>query len=221
MMNRSALLEEITRLVVNELKNQDVVIANHLKKRNVPVSISARHLHLQADHLEQLFGKGYQLTKFKDISQPGQWACNETVTIAGPKGKIENVRVLAPLRKFSQVEVAKSDARKLGINPPVRSSGNIEGSAPLTLIGPKGTVNLKEGCIIADRHIHMPPKDANDFGVVNQQKVSVLVKGEKGGVIGQVVIRVNERYALDMHIDTDDANAFGLTGNEQLQIIPE
>ncbi len=221
MMNRSALLEEITRLVVNELKNQDVVIANHLRKRNVPVSISARHLHLQADHLEQLFGKGYQLTKFKDISQPGQWACNETVTIAGPKGKIENVRVLAPLRKFSQVEVAKSDARKLGINPPVRSSGNIEGSAPLTLIGPKGTVNLKEGCIIADRHIHMSPKDANDFGVVNQQKVSVLVKGEKGGVIGQVVIRVNERYALDMHIDTDDANAFGLTGNEQLQIIPE
>lgn len=220
-MNRSALLEEITRLVVNELKNQDVVIANHLRKRNVPVSISARHLHLQADHLEQLFGKGYQLTKFKDISQPGQWACNETVTIAGPKGKIENVRVLAPLRKFSQVEVAKSDARKLGINPPVRSSGNIEGSAPLTLIGPKGTVNLKEGCIIADRHIHMSPKDANDFGVVNQQKVSVLVKGEKGGVIGQVVIRVNERYALDMHIDTDDANAFGLTGNEQLQIIPE
>lgn len=212
--NQKELIENITRLVVEELRNCQL-----LKKDCVPVSISARHLHLKQEHVDVLFGEGYQLTHFKEISQPGQYACNEKVTLQGPKGSIENVRVLGPLRKQTQVEIARADARKLGITPPVRNSGNIAGSAPITLIGPNGTVQLEEGCIIADRHIHMTPKDAKDFGVQDKQKVSVLVEGEKGGLMGQVTIRVNERYALDMHIDTDDANAFDLKGNEQLKII--
>ncbi|WP_307233380.1 phosphate propanoyltransferase [Bacillus chungangensis] len=195
------------------------IIGSSEQKTHVPVGISARHLHLQKEHVEPLFGKGYELTKFKDISQPGQYACNEKVTIKGPRGTIENVRVLGPLRKQTQVEIAASDARKLGVSPPVRSSGNLAGSAPITIIGPKGAISLTEGCIIADRHIHMHPNDVAAYGVRDGQKVSVLVDGEKGGVIGQVTIRVSERYALDMHLDTDDANAFGLTGNEWLPII--
>lgn len=213
-----ALIEKITKAVMEELAKQQIIGSSE-PKTHVPVGISARHLHLQKEHVEPLFGKGYELTKFKDISQPGQYACNEKVMIKGPRGTIENVRVLGPLRKQTQVEIAASDARKLGVAPPVRSSGNLAGSAPITIIGPKGAISLTEGCIIADRHIHMHPNDAAAYGVSDGQKVSVLVDGEKGGVIGQVTIRVNERYALDMHLDTDDANAFGLTGNEWLPII--
>ena len=215
--NQAQLIEDITRLVIAELQNHQLI--EKTKKTHVPVSISARHLHLQGEHVEELFGAGYQLTNFKEISQPGQYACNEKVTLKGPKGMIENVRVLGPLRKQTQVEISMTDARKLGVNPPVRHSGELAGSASLTLIGPKGTVILEEGCIIADRHIHMTPKDALAFGVKDKQKVSVLVEGVKGGVMGEVTIRVNERYGLDMHIDTDDANAFNLKGNEQLKII--
>lgn len=218
-MNSVELIEEITRLVVGELENHNLLEKE--RKTHVPVSISARHLHLQQEHVEVLFGKGHELSKFKEISQPGQYACNEKVTLKGPKGTIENVRVLGPLRKQTQIEISRTDARKLGISPPVRNSGNLAGSEAITLIGPKGTILLEEGCIIADRHIHMTPKDARDFGVKDKQKVSVLVEGEKGGVMGQVTIRVNERYALDMHIDTDDANAFDLKGNEWLKIIAD
>lgn len=217
--NQNELIDHITRLVVEELQNHNLI--KKQRKEYVPVSISARHLHLQQEHVDVLFGKGYQLTHFKDISQPGQYACNEKVILQGPKGTIENVRVLGPLRKQTQVEISRTDARKLGISPPVRNSGDLAGSAPITIIGPKGSIHLKEGCIIADRHIHMTPQDAIDFGVQDKQKVSVLVEGDKGGIMGQVTIRVNERYALDMHIDTDDANAFNLKGNELLRIIPE
>ncbi|KOP84000.1 phosphate propanoyltransferase [Cytobacillus solani] len=191
------------------------------RRTHVPVSISARHLHLQQEHVELLFGKGHELTKYKEISQPGQFACNEKVTLKGPKGTIENVRVLGPLRKHTQVEISRTDARKIGVAPPVRNSGNIAGSASITLIGPKGSISIQEGCIIADRHIHMTPKDADEFAVKDKQRVSVLIEGAKGGVMGQVTIRVNDRYALDMHIDTDDANAFDLKGNEWLKIIAD
>lgn len=217
--NQSELIENITRLVVKELESHQLI--ERERKTHVPVSISARHLHLQQEHVEILFGKGYELTKYKEISQPGQYACNEKVTLKGPKGTIENVRVLGPLRKHTQVEISRTDARKIGVNPPVRNSGNIAGSAGITLIGPIGSISLQEGCIIADRHIHMTPKDANEYGVIDKQKVSVLVEGAKGGVMGQVTIRVNNRYALDMHIDTDDANAFDLKGNEWLKIIAD
>lgn len=218
--NKTVLLEQITNAVMNELQQQNMIHNRQLQKNLVPVSISARHIHLQQEHVDILFGKGYKLTKFKDISQPGQYACNEKITLKGPHGIIENVRVLYPIRKQTQIEVAKSDARKLGISPPVRESGNLKGSAPITVIGPKGTIMLEEGCIIADRHIHMTPDDAIFFGVHSGQKVSVQIEGSKGGIMDQVTIRVKETYALDMHIDVDDANAFGLEGNEQLKIIP-
>jgi putative phosphotransacetylase len=218
--NKSALLEEITKSLVNELKQHDIVVSQPTKNY-LPVSISARHIHLEKADLEKLFGEGYELTKLKDISQPGQWAANEQVTIQGLKGMIENVRILGPLRLQTQVEVARSEARKLGIKLPVRNSGNLKGSAPITIIGPVGRLELAEGCIIADRHIHMTNADAERFGVKDNQKVNVAVEGEKSGVMGKVTIRVRDQYALDMHIDTDDANAFGLTGNEQLKIMPE
>lgn len=217
--NKTVLLEQITKAVINELQQQpffDIQVNKNL----VPVSISARHIHLQQEHVDILFGKGYKLTKFKDISQPGQYACNEKVTLKGPRGVIENVRVLYPIRTQTQVEVALSDARRLGISPPVRNSGDLKGSAPIIIIGPKASIILEEGCIIADRHIHMTPDDAKHFGVSAGQKVSVQIDGPKGGIMEQVTIRVKETYALDMHIDVDDANAFGLLGNEQLKIIP-
>ncbi|MED3575675.1 phosphate propanoyltransferase [Cytobacillus praedii] len=217
--NQSELIENITRLVIKELESHRLI--ERERKTHVPVSISARHLHLQQEHVELLFGKGYELTKYKEISQPGQYACNEKVTLKGPKGTIENVRVLGPLRKHTQVEISRTDARKIGVTPPVRNSGNIAGSAGITLIGPIGSISLQEGCIIADRHIHMTPKDADEFAVSDKQRVSVLIEGAKGGVMGQVTIRVNDRYALDMHIDTDDANAFDLKGNEWLKIIAD
>ncbi|MFC0415000.1 phosphate propanoyltransferase [Cytobacillus solani] len=217
--NQSELIENITRLVVRELESHRLI--ERERRTHVPVSISARHLHLQQEHVELLFGKGHELTKYKEISQPGQFACNEKVTLKGPKGTIENVRVLGPLRKHTQVEISRTDARKIGVAPPVRNSGNIAGSASITLIGPKGSISIQEGCIIADRHIHMTPKDADEFAVKDKQRVSVLIEGAKGGVMGQVTIRVNDRYALDMHIDTDDANAFDLKGNEWLKIIAD
>lgn len=216
--SREQLYEEIKKVLVEELGSQSYQSTNKTKEY-VPVGVSARHVHLQKEHVDQLFGKGYVLTKYRDISQPGQYACNEKVTIKGPKGEIKNVRVLGPVRRQSQVEVSRTDSWTLGISPPVRSSGDIAGSAPITMIGPKGVVHLSEGCIIADRHIHMSPQDAVQFGVTNGQKVAVQVDGEKGGIMNNVRIRVSERYALDMHIDTDDANAFGLLGGEQVKVL--
>ncbi|WP_374724562.1 phosphate propanoyltransferase [Calidifontibacillus erzurumensis] len=218
--NRTVLLEQIRKAVFEELQKQQLITTNDWNNKFVPISVSARHIHLEQEHVDILFGKGYQLTKYKDISQPGQYACKETVTIKGPRGAIENVRVLYPIRKQTQVEVAESDARRLGIHPPVRESGDLKGSAPITVIGPKGVVNLEEGCIIADRHIHMTPEDAKRFGVMNGQKVSVEISGPKGGIMHNVTIRVKDTYALDMHIDVDDANAFGLKGNAFGKIIP-
>ncbi|WP_113928830.1 phosphate propanoyltransferase [Bacillus sp. P14.5] len=217
--DQSNLLIEITRSVVEELQKNNLLEAGSVKEF-VPVSVSARHVHLQPEHIGILFGEGYSLTKLKEISQPRQYACNEQVTIEGPRGRIERVRILGPVRNQTQVEISRTDARKMGLNPPVRSSGNLKGSSPITIIGPEGRISLEEGCIIADRHIHMTPEDAACFGVKDQQKVSVGVEGEKGGIMMQVTIRVRENYALDMHIDTDDANAFGLAGNETLKIIP-
>lgn len=210
------LVARITTLVTQELSRQGV-----LMKNKVPVGISARHIHLEQAHLEVLFGKNYQLTPFKDLSQPNQFACHEKLTLKGPKGDIHNVRILGPLRAKTQVEISRTDGRQLGVNPPVRSSGDLKGAAPITLIGPKGEITVDRCCIIADRHIHMTPKDAKMFNVVDKQKVSVIIPGEKSGVMDQVTIRVNSDYALDMHIDTDDGNAFGLNGNEWLEIIDD
>ena len=215
MIDRQNIITQITNLVIEELQHYELIDT----KKKVPVGISARHIHLEQEHVDLLFGKNHQLTKFKDISQPNQFACNEKLTLKGPRGEIANVRILGPLRAKTQVEISKTDARKLGIQPPVRSSGDTSNSESITLIGPKSTITIHECCIIADRHIHMTHTDARSFNVSDNQKISVAIPGEKGGIMHQVTIRVSDDYTLDMHIDTDDGNAFGLNGNEFLEII--
>lgn len=186
----------------------------------VPVGVSNRHIHLSAEHLEILFGKGYELTPIKDLSQPGQFACKEQLTIVGPSLRpIEGVRVLGPIRKASQVEISRTDSFTLKVKPPVRESGDIAGSAPITIIGPKGTVTLKEGCIIANRHIHMSEEEGKAFGLKDGDYVTVEVNGERRTTFYDVQVRVNKAFRLEMHIDTDDANAAGIGNGFKVKII--
>lgn len=185
----------------------------------VPAGISVRHIHLKREHVERLFGPGYRLVEKKPLSQPGQFACEETLDVTGPKGTISRVRVLGPERKQSQVEVAFSDARVLGVNPPVRASGDLSGTPGILLTGPYGQVELTEGVIIADRHIHMTPADAVRFGVTDGELVQVQVDGVKGGSMERVRIRVSGSSALDFHIDTDDGNAFMLEQGQMVTVV--
>lgn len=172
------------------------------------VETSARHVHLTEAAIEVLFGKGATLTKKKELSQPGQFACEERVTVVGPKNELKNVIVLGPARPASQVEVSLTDARTLGVTAPVRESGDITGSGACKLVGPCGEVELTEGVIAAKRHIHMTPADAEAFGVCDKEIVSVRVKScERSTVYGDVVVRVSPKFALAMHIDTDESNA--------------
>lgn len=185
----------------------------------VPIGVSARHIHLTQEHVEALFGPGYHLTKKKEL-MGGQFASNETVTIVGLKLRaIENVRILGPVRKASQVEISATDAIKLGIKAPIRESGNIAGSAPIAIVGPKGALYLNEGCIIAMRHIHMSPKDAQAAGVSDGQIVSVKADNERGTIFNHVKIRVDESFTLEMHIDTDEANASKIASGDTVTII--
>lgn len=206
-MQEQQLINEIAKLVTEQLKdNVDVYDPSQM----VPIGISARHVHLCREDVEILFGKGYQLTKKKEL-MGGQFASNECVTIIGIKLRaIENVRILGPERKQSQVEVAKTDSIRLGINPPIRQSGDLAGSAPVALVGPAGVVYLKEGCIVAQRHIHMSPADAAKFGVKDKQVVKVRFDSGRGGVFEDVLIRVDDTFTLEMHIDTDEANGLGI-----------
>ena len=172
------------------------------------VETSARHVHLTKEHVEILFGKGASLTHKKDLSQPGQFACEERVTVVGPKKSIPNVIILGPERPASQVEVSLTDARTLGISAPVRESGDIAGSGACKLVGPAGEVELPEGVIAAKRHIHMTPEDASGFGVEDKQIVGVKINsGERSLIFEDVVVRVSPKFALAMHIDTDESNA--------------
>lgn len=188
----------------------------------VPVGVSNRHIHLNKADLETLFGAGYELTPFKDLSQPGQYACKELLTIIGPSLRpIENVRVLGPLRKQSQVEISATDSYVLKVKPPVRESGNLVGSAGITIIGPKGVVRLNEGCIIANRHIHMSPTDAVKFNVKDGDFVTVDVTGKRRTRWYDVQVRVSPDFRLEMHVDTDDANATGIGNGCMVQIVKE
>lgn len=196
----------VTSLVLEELLRAGVTIVPD--SIEVPISISGRHLHLCQQHFEALFGPGAQLTIEKPISQPGQFASQQYVTLTGPKGSIQKLRVLGPLRQESQVELAMSDARRIGLRPPVRSSGELAESPGALLSGPAGSVRLERGVIVADRHIHMTPTQAASWGLWNGQQVRVRLDTEKGGILDCVTVRVSDNYALDMHLDTDDANAF-------------
>ena len=186
----------------------------------VPIGISNRHIHLTREHVEVLFGKGYQLTKCKDLSQPGQYACKEQLTIVGPSMRaIEGVRVLGPERKKSQVEISRTDSFTLKVKPPVRESGDLAGSAPITIIGPKGIVTLDEGCIIANRHIHMSVAEGEKFGVCDGDYVDVQIDGERKSLFYDVQIRVHKDFRLEMHIDTDDANAAGVANGFKAKLL--
>ncbi|AZV43777.1 phosphate propanoyltransferase [Peribacillus asahii] len=182
------------------------------KNNSVPMAVSARHCHLSKSDLEALFGEGYELTKKADLSQPGQFAANETITIAGPRGSIEKVRILGPARNITQVEVSNTDSVKLGVKPPLRESGDLKGSAPITLVGPKGSLYKKEGLIIAQAHIHMSPDDATSYGIENGEYVRITIDNERPVTFEKVLIRVSPRYKLEMHIDTDEANAGHISG---------
>ncbi len=208
-------IEFITKAVIAALEKQNAGGKGYV----VPVGVSARHVHLTQEHVEVLFGEGYHLTKKKDL-MGGQFASNEMVTLVGIKLRaIENVRVLGPVRKASQVEISATDAIKLGIKAPVRESGNIAGSAPIALVGPKGALYLQEGCIVAMRHIHMSPADAMAAGLHDGDIVSVKADNERGTVFNQVKIRVNESFTLEMHIDTDEANASQIKTGDTVTII--
>lgn len=174
------------------------------------VETSARHVHVTQEHLEILFGKGYELTKKKDLSQPGQYACEERVTVVGPKKELKGVSILGPVRPASQVEIPLTDARSIGIAAPIRESGDIAGSGACKLVGPCGEVDLTEGVIAAKRHIHATPEDAEKLGVQDKDVVSVKIDTDgRSLVFGDVVVRVSPKFALAMHIDTDESNAAG------------
>ncbi len=207
----------ITKLVLETIEKQK---GSENGGYMVPVGVSARHVHLTQEHVEALFGEGYQLTKKKEL-MGGQYASNETVTIVGIKLRaIENVRILGPVRSKSQVEVSATDAIRLGVKAPIRESGNIAGSAPIAVVGPKGVIYLKEGCIIAKRHIHMAPKDASAAGVHDGDIVSVKADNERGTVFNHVQIRVDDSFTLEMHIDTDEANAAKIATGDTVRIMP-
>ncbi len=203
-----------TEKIAEMVKRALLEISNEQKPSTdgaIPIGVSNRHIHLSKSDLETLFGEGYELTPIKELSQPGQYACKEQLTIIGPSMRpIENVRVLGPVRKASQVEISATDSYVLKVKPPVRESGNIKDSAPIRIVGPKGVVELNEGCIIANRHIHMSPAEAEVFGLCDGDYVDIDVNGKRRTRWFDVQVRVHKDFRLEMHVDTDDANAAGI-----------
>ena len=181
-------------------------------QKPVLIETSARHVHVSRRVLDILFGEGYELTHKKDLSQPGQFACEERVQVIGPRNSFPAVSILGPVRPETQVELSAGDARAIGVKAPIRESGDLKGSAGCKLVGPKGEVELEDGVIIAKRHIHATPEDAEKYGLADKQIVSVKVDTpERSLIFGDVVVRVSKNYALAMHIDTDESNAAGCT----------
>lgn len=187
----------------------------------ISVGVSARHVHLTRENIDILFGEGYNLNKIKELSQTGQYACEEKVTIKTDKSSINNVRILGPSRPYTQVEISRTDAYLLGINPPVRNSGDLKGSETITIIGPKGELIATESCIIATRHIHANEQELIDYNLKDREIVKIKVSGEKGGIMDNVVIKANPNFKFELHIDLDDANAHLIKQGDILEIIKE
>lgn len=185
----------------------------------VPVASSARHIHLCRADVEKLFGKGYQLQKFRDLSQPGQFACKEQLTVVGPKGQLQKVRVLGPERKATQVEIAFTDSFALGIRPPVRMSGKTAGTPGCKLIGPAGEADISEGVIVAARHLHLSAAQAALFGLKDGQSVCLRSEGERAVVFENVIVRAGNGHDMEVHIDTDEANAAAMAGSTMMEVI--
>ena len=206
----------IEEIVINTVKK---LMAEKDAPNRVPLGVSNKHLHLTQEHVEILFGKGHQLTNMKDVKQPGQFACEECVKIIGPKGEVPKVRVLGPARNETQIELSMTDARTLGVNVPIRESGKLEGTPGLILEGPCGRVELDHGAIAALRHIHMTPDIAEQLGLKDGDCVGVESSGLRPTLFRDVLVRVSPKYAYEMHIDTDEANAAGLKNNDILKIV--
>ena len=185
----------------------------------VSIGVSNRHVHLTLEHLELLFGKNFDLEVKNYLTQPGQFASTSTVIIKTDKSEIDNVRVLGPIRNYTQVEISKTDAYRLGLNPPVRDSGDLVGSSPITIIGPKGKIDLEYGCIIATRHIHLTKEHIKEYKLDEKKEVSVYLKGEKSGVINNVKFKVTDEAFFELHLDTDDANAHLIQNGDIGEII--
>jgi acetate kinase len=201
----------VARETVRILSYQNVTsLIKKQKKKEIPIEVSAHHVHLSQEDTEKLFGPGHQLTRLKDLSQPGQYACEETVNLIGPKGRVERLRVLGPVRSESQMEISITEEFKLGIKAPIRASGDLEGTPGITLEGSRGTVTVPRGVINALRHIHMTPEDALAYGLKDRDIVMVKVPGDRELIFGDVLVRANPDYRLAMHIDTDEANAANL-----------
>lgn len=173
----------------------------------ITIEVSAHHVHLSRQDVEVLFGKGYRLTLLHELSQPGQFACRETINLIGPKGKVEGVRILGPERKETQVEIAMTEQYKLGIQPPIRESGDLQGTPGITIEGPRSSIAITQGVICALRHIHMSTDEAAHFGLYDKDVVRVRIDGDRELIYGDVLVRVNPNYRLAMHLDTDEANA--------------
>jgi putative phosphotransacetylase len=202
-------------------QGEDPSTFNPRDKILIPVSVSARHIHMTREVLDGLFGKGYELEVYRQLSQPAEFAAKERVTVVGPSGRaIEKVRVLGPVRKYTQVELSRSDGLRLGIKLPVVRSGQVAGTPGITVVGPAGTVVLSQGAICATRHVHMTEKDASTFGLRDGQIARARFTGERGLVFDNVLIRVNDRFALDFHLDTDDANSAGIETGCFAEILP-
>ncbi len=215
-MELSALVEIITDMVRQELNrnSRQGFCEEADSSLLIPVAISNRHVHLSEIDIGILFGSGYKLRRAKELSQPGQYACEETVTLVGTKGVLEKVRVLGPSRKATQVEISISDCFKLGIKAPLRDSGDLKDSASVTLVGPAGSITVPEGCIIAARHIHMSEEDARRFGLKDGDRINVRARGPRGLTFAEVLVRVNRQYRLEMHVDVDEGNAVGLKNGD-------
>ncbi len=207
-----SIVRKVTESILEILKTENA-------DDGIKVGVSARHVHLSQNDLETLFGKGHELTPKKYL-MGGQFAAEECVTLVSPSLKtIEGVRVLGPVRKESQIEISRTDTFKLKVSPPVRPSGEIKGSAPMALVGPKGSVFLNEGCIIANRHIHMTPKDAEKYGIKDNDLVDVEIQNSKPTKYYDVQVRVHKDFNTEMHIDTDDANASAIKTGDRVEIL--
>lgn len=201
------------------LVTQAVQAQLRLRGRQVPVGISMRHIHLSRREVDALFGRNYYLTPLRPLSQPGQFACQECLDVIGPKGVLHKVRILGPERPAAQVELAQTDCRAIGISAPVRASGHIEGTPGVLLQGPRGVLSLTQGVIIADRHLHMSAAQAAAFGLADGDTVRIRVDGGKPGILDGVLVRAGSQYELDLHLDTDDANAFQLRQGQLVTVL--
>jgi len=206
MTREEAFVKECVDRVMNELGYVEIGVSNH-------------HIHLSQADFFQLFGQEAELTKLKDLKQPGQYAAKECVRVEGPKGSLDKVRILGPLRKATQLELSVTDGYKLGVRPPVRESGVLEKSPGIRLVGPVGCVEIPQGAIAALRHIHMPKAFADRHGFTDREIVSVEVPGDRGGLLDHVLLRVSEAFTMEMHVDVDEANGFGLKNGSYVKII--